>query len=135
MPFEARLDPAEGIVRLRGHGDADVISCAAAVTRVRALPGLLETSPIVVDVRDLDYLASAADVEMLTQPDAVPAVLRGHPTAVIARAGAQYGIARRFATLACIAGAIVEVFGDPDSAESWIRSFAHPQHEPEIPAA
>ncbi len=123
MPFEARLNPEEGFVRLRGYGDADVDSSAAALADLRGLEGFDDGVPILIDARELEYLASASDVELLTQPDAVPAVLQGHPTAVLARSGAQYGVARRFATLSNIAGAVVEVFGDVDSAESWVRSF------------
>lgn len=123
MPFEAGLSEEEGFVRLRGLGGTDARSSAQAVRDLMRLDGFRSGTPILADLRDLAFVPTARDVEMLTQPDAVPAYLRDHPTALVAAPGVQYGVARRFATLSCIAGATVEVFFDPDSAVRWLGQF------------
>ncbi len=70
---------------------------------------------MLMDIRDLEYLATPPEVSAFASPDFLPPVFAGRRVAIVCRRGAQFGVARAFA--------------EPDLAMAWlgggqIRPFA-----------
>ena len=121
MPFELRVNPGEFLARVRGWGKDDFASTSEAMRRLGEDPRLLPGMPVLMDVRELDYLATPPEVASFAAPDAMPAFFAGHRVAFIARRGAQFGVAKAFADKSERAGSEMEAFAEPDLALEWLR--------------
>jgi hypothetical protein len=119
MPFELRVSPGDRLARLRGWGSDDYRSTQEALSRIAADPRLLPGAPVLFDLRELEYLATPPEVASFASSE-MPALYSGRRVALLARRGTQQGICRAFATKASQAGASVEVFAEPELAETWL---------------
>ena len=121
MPFELRVSPGEFLARVRGWGNDDFASASDAMRRLGEDPQLLPGMPVLMDIRELDYVATPPEVASFAAPDAMPAFFAGHRVAFIARRGTQFGVAKTFADKSERAGSEMEAFAEPDLAPEWLR--------------
>jgi len=112
--------PGEFLARIRGWGKDDFASTLAAMRALGEDPRLLPGMPVLMDIRELEYLATPPEVSSFAAPESVPAFFSGHRVAIVTRRGAQFGISRTFAAKAENAGSEVEVFAEPDLALAWL---------------
>ena len=121
MPFELRVEPGELLARVRGWGKDDFASTAEALRRLGEDPRLRPGMPVLMDVRDLDYVATPPEVAAFASPESMPALFAGHRVAIVARRGTQFGVAKTFADKSERAGSETEVFAEPELALEWLR--------------
>ena len=121
VPFELKLAPGENLARIRGWGKDDFQSTLAAMRDMANDPRLQPGLGVLMDARELDYLATPPEVSNFAAPDAMPAFFAKHRLAIVVRRGAQFGVARVFAAKAEAAGAAVEVFVEEAVALAWLR--------------
>jgi hypothetical protein len=121
VPFELKVTPGETLARIRGWGKEDFASTLAGMRAAAEDPRLLPNVPVLLDARDLDYLATPPEVSSFAAPDAMPALFGRHRLAILVRRGTQFGVARVFAAKAEAAGAEVEVFVEEEFALAWLR--------------
>ncbi len=121
MPFELKIDPGVSFARVRGWGKDDFASTLAAIRAVGDDPRLAQGTPLLMDIREFDYLPTPPEVSAFAAPDALSALFLGRRTALVVRRGAQFGVARVFAAKAEGSGTEVEVFAEPELAEAWLR--------------
>ena len=121
MPFELKTIPGETLARIRGWGKEDFASTLASMRAVAEDPRLLPDMPVLMDARELDYLATPPEVSNLAAPNAMPMLFGSHRLAILVRRGAQFGVARVFAAKAESAGAQVEVFAEEYLALAWLK--------------
>ena len=121
MPFELKIIPGETLARIRGWGKEDFASTLASMRAVAEDPRLLPNVPVLMDARELDYLATPPEVSSLAAPNAMPTFFGKHRLAILVRRGAQFGVARVFAAKAESAGAQVEVFAEEQLALAWLK--------------
>ena len=120
MPFDLKVVPGESFARIRAWGKEDFQSTLAGMRATAVDPRLLPDMPILMDARDLDYLATPPEVSNFAAPEAMPALFGKHRLAIVARRGTQFGVARVFAAKAEAAGAVVEVFAEEELALAWL---------------
>jgi hypothetical protein len=120
VPFELLLRPGENLARIRGFGPDEFASTNAALRSIAEDPRLKPGMPVLIDVRELDYLATPPEVSAFASPDSFPPVFIGRRVALLCRRGAQFGVARTFSAKAEPVGAQVEVFTEPDLALAWL---------------
>ena len=118
MPFELRVTPGESLARVRGWGRDDFASTTEAIQRLGEDPRLSPGMPVLMDVRELDYLATPPEV---TQFASGPRFLAGHRIALLVRRGAQLGIAKSFVEKSEDASERIEVFAEEALALEWLR--------------
>jgi hypothetical protein len=121
VPFELQLCPGENLARIRGFGPDDFGSTNAAMRSLAEDPRLKPGIPVLIDIRDLDYLATPPEVSAFASPDSLPELFHGRRVALLCRRGAQFGVARTFAAKAEPVGAQVEVFAEEDLALAWLK--------------
>ena len=121
MPFELVVRPGEKLARIRGFGPDDFASTNAAMRSLAGDPHLPRELPVLMDVRELDYLATPPEVSAFASPDSLPELFHSRRVALLCRRGAQFGVARTFAAKAEAIGAQVEVFAEEDLALSWLK--------------
>jgi hypothetical protein len=119
MPFELRVTPGEFLARVRGWGSDDFASTTEAIRRIGEDPRLLPGMPVLMDVRELDYLATPPEV---TKFAAGPQFLAGHRVALLVRRGTQFGVAKSFVEKSGGADERIEVFAEPELAAAWIKA-------------
>lgn len=112
--------PGEFLARVRGRGKDDFASTLAAMRALGEDPRLTAGMPVLMDVRELEYLATPPEVSSFAAPESMPAFFSGHRVAIVTRRGAQFGITRAFAAKAETAGSEVEVFAEPGLALAWL---------------
>jgi hypothetical protein len=122
VPFELRVVPGESLARIRAWGKEDFQSTLAGMRATAQDSRLDPGMPILMDARELDYLATPPEVSNFAAPDAMPALFGKHRLAIVVRRGTQFGVARVFAAKAEAAGATVEVFVEEKLALDWLRS-------------
>ena len=121
MPFELKITPGENLARIRAWGKEEFQSTLGAMRDMAGDPRLQPGMAILMDARELDYLATPPEVSNFAAPDAMPAMFGTHRLAILVRRGAQFGVARVFAAKAEAAGAVVEVFAEEEIALAWLR--------------
>lgn len=122
MPLTYHIDPQAGIIEVRGAG---VITQAEYVDGLMSWmidplfrPGLdglcdftaAESTPTMADLREL--------IDLVARHTAYVGRVK---VAIIASKPITFGVAREFASLAEAAHFEVQLFGDRDSAMSWLR--------------
>ncbi len=121
MPFELKLVPGESFARVRGWGREDFASTNAAMRTIAEDARLERLMPVLFDVRELDYLATPPEVASFATQHTTPLGLGRRRLALLVRRGAQFGVARMFASKAEAAGRDVEVFAEEDLALAWLK--------------
>jgi len=122
VPFELQVRPGDKLARIRGFGNDDFASTMAAMRSIAEDARLAPGMPILMDVRELDYLATPPEVSSFASPDSMPALFGGRRLAILCRRGAQFGVARTFAAKVEAAGVHTEVFTEPDLALQWLKA-------------
>jgi hypothetical protein len=122
VPFELKVNPEENLARIRGWGKEDFQTTIAGMRAMSEDSRLQPGMSVLMDARDLDYLATPPEVSSFAAPDAMPALFGKNRLAILVRRGAQFGVARVFAAKAEAAGAVVEVFSEEELALAWLRS-------------
>lgn len=120
MPFELRVVPGEFLARVRGWDRDDFASTAEAFRTIGKDPRLSPGMPVLMDVRDLEYIATPPEVASFASPDLLQALFAGRRVAIVTRRGAQFGVARTFAAKAEASGSEVEIFAEPELALAWL---------------
>jgi hypothetical protein len=121
VPFELRVVPEEFLARIRGFGMEAFASTQAAMKRISEDPRLAPGMPVLMDVRELDYLATPPEVAWFAAPGSMPGVFSGRRVAIVARRGTQFGVAHTFAAKAAPSGSEIEVFAEPELALAWLK--------------
>ena len=116
------MSPGENLARIRGFGPDDFGSTNAAMRSLAGDPRLTRGMPVLMDIRELDYLATPPEVSAFASPDSLPEIFHGRRVAILCRRGAQFGVARTFAAKAEPVGAQTEVFTEPDLALAWLKA-------------
>ena len=122
MPFELRVTPGEFLARVRGWGRDDFASTTEALRRIGEDPRLAPGMPVLMDVRELDYLATPPEVAAFASDSASQGLFAGHRVALLVRRGTQFGVAKSFAEKSGLAGTRTEVFAEPELALAWLQS-------------
>lgn len=120
MPFELRVHPGEFLARVRGWDRDDFASTAEALRTIGQDPRLSPGMPVLMDVRDLEYIATPPEVASFASPDILQGLFSGRRVAIVTRRGAQFGVARTFAAKAETSGSEVEIFAEPELALAWL---------------
>ena len=120
MPFALEVTPGEPIARVRAWGRDDFESTLDAMRRIGGDARLVPGMPVLMDVRELDYLATPPEVAAFAESGAMPALFSGHRVAILVRRGTQFGVARAFASRVEGSGAEIEVFVEPELALAWL---------------
>lgn len=120
MPFELEMTPDGSLARVRGFGREEFSSTLEALRRIGDDPRLLPGVPVLMDIRELDYLATPPEVKEFASPDSIPAFYSGHSVAILARPGTQYGITRAFTVRAESVGSRMKVFVEEREALAWL---------------
>ena len=121
VPFELNVEPGQSLARIRGWGKEDFASTLAGMRSTSEDPRLTPDMPVLLDARELDYLATPPEVSSFAAPGAMPTLFGRHRLAILVRRGTQFGVARVFAAKAEAAGAQVEVFVEEELALAWLR--------------
>lgn len=111
----------DAIVELVLSGPGDYAYCA---TMLRRIATELATRPGfggLIDIRDLDYAPTFEEARALAELCVQHRTALGGRVALLARPGAQDGIATLRATLAALRGVAVEIFTCPTDAIVWLR--------------
>jgi hypothetical protein len=120
VPFELKLAPGESFARVRGWGKEDFVSTTAAMKTIADDARLQPLMPVLFDVR-VDYLATPPEVASFATQHTTPLGLGRRRLALLVRRGAQFGVARVFASKAEAAGREIEVFAEEDLAIAWLK--------------
>ena len=108
--------PVSLLARVRGWGTDDFASTSEALQRLGEDPRLLPGMPVLMDVRELEYLATPPEVATFAARASMPGLFAGHRVAIVVRRGTQFGVAKAFAEKSEREGAQTEVFAEPELA-------------------
>jgi hypothetical protein len=100
---------------------------AADVAAIMARPDSAAPAPgasVLIDIRDLTELPSRGEAGAIADGLATVQVVGGHRMAILARAGAQFGVARMVSSLAELRGASLGAFTEEGEALQWLGSAA-----------
>ena len=120
MPYSTELWQDTDILVVRGSGE---ITAADNDAMLRALEAACEMRPsrrVILDPSEVDYVPSAAEARSLATSFARLAKPRQCLMAVVARSGAQYGVARMIETLSSLKDVTASAFGTIDEATAWM---------------
>ena len=120
MPFQLEISPDGSLARVRGFGREEFSSTLEGLRRIGDDPRLLRGMSVLMDVRELDYLATPPEVKEFASPDSIPAFYSGHSVAILVRPGTQFGITRAFAARAESVGSRMKVFVEEREALAWL---------------
>lgn len=120
MPFELDISPDGSLARVRGFGQDAFSSTLEALRRIGDDPRILAGMPVLMDVRELDYLATPPEVKEFASPDSIPSFFSGHSVALLVRPGTQFGVTRAFASRAESVGSRMKVFVEERTALEWL---------------
>jgi len=97
VPFELKVHPGEFLARVRGWGKEGFTTTIDGMRAIAEDPRLEPGMPVLLDARELDYLATPPEVSGFAAPNAIPAHCGRHRLPQLFRRGAQFGFARAFA--------------------------------------
>ena len=126
MPYEYRIDPAARRVVIRGFGPSTFEESQRAAEALIADPGYNPTFAILVDGRELEYLASYQDALRFRDMFGLLRTSFRGPIAVVVQGTARYGVSRMIATMADLVGVRMEAFLSISDAEGWILEQGGP---------
>ena len=120
MPYSIDRWQDSDIIIVRGSGE---ITAADNGVMLRALESACEMRPsrrVILDLSDVDYVPSAIEARELASSFARLAKPRQCLMAVVARPGAQYGVARMMEALSSAQDVTAAAFGSMDDASAWM---------------
>jgi anti-anti-sigma regulatory factor len=121
VPYSIALWQDTDILVVRGSGE---ITAADNDAMLHALEAACEMRPsrrVILDLSDVDYVPSAAEARGLATSFAKLAKPRQCLMAVVARSGAQYGVARMIETLSSMEDITATAFDSMDEAAAWME--------------
>jgi anti-anti-sigma regulatory factor len=121
VPYSIERWQDTDIIVVRGNGE---ITAADNDAMLRALEAACEMRPsrrVILDLSDVDYVPSAIEARGLAASFARLAKPRQCLMAVVARPGAQYGVARMIETLSSMDDITASAFGSMDEATAWMQ--------------
>jgi hypothetical protein len=126
MPYSIDIRPAERRAVVRGQGSADVAGTVALMRELAARPAFEPGFGVLIDVRDLAYVASFDDLIALRDVfGELRESFRG-PIAVVVSDLLRYGITRSISGLTGMIGVRIEPFRDEAAAEAWLTAETAP---------
>jgi len=126
MAYTFDIRPSDGRVHVHAQGPSGLEEVLQTMREVAEDPRHRPESGIVVDIRELDYVASFEDLlKVRDEFDARRAAFRG-PIAVIVPDLLRYGITRTISGLAGMIGVRIDAFREPDDAEKWLAAESAP---------
>ena len=126
MPYSIDIRPAQRRAVVRGVGSADVADTVASMRELAALPGFEPGFGLLVDVRDLAYVASFDDLIALRDVFGELRESFSGPIAVVVSDLLRYGITRSISGLTSMIGIRIEAFRDEAEAEAWLTAETAP---------
>jgi anti-anti-sigma regulatory factor len=120
VPYSIERWQDTDILVVRGSGE---ITAADNDVMLRALESACEMRPgrrVILDLTDVDYVPSAAEARGLATSFTKLAKPRQCLMAVVARPGAQYGVARMIESLSSMEDVTATAFGSMDEAAAWM---------------
>jgi hypothetical protein len=122
MPFSYVIDKTQGRTVVTGEGDTSFDEVRELTNRLVNDPAYEPTAPMLVDCRNLTYLATYD--EALRYRDLIAGLkeqFRG-PIAVVVTGLARYGVTRIVSTLLDLAGVNLFAFQTLEAAERWLEA-------------
>jgi hypothetical protein len=120
MPYDVRLSSDGPIIHLTATGPFDFEAALPVFTDVeRALERSREAA-ILVDVRDIEYTPSVADVKHFVARHAELTRVWRNPHALVTSPGVNFGMAMMMCTLIEVTGGKSQAFTDREEAENWL---------------
>jgi hypothetical protein len=120
MPYETTIDPAKHRILVRAFGPSNFEEALAEAEALISDPRFDSSYAILVDGRELEYLASYQDaLKFRDMFGRLRASFRG-PIAVVVQGMARYGVSRMIAMMADLVGVRMEAFMALPEAEEWL---------------
>ena len=124
MPYDVSIDAAARRVLVRAHGPSTFEEARGSAERLVSDPAFEPTFSILVDGRDLEYLASYEDaLQFRDMFQRLKGSFRG-PIGVVVQGTARYGVSRMVASLLDLVGVKMEAFLSLPEAETWLDSHS-----------
>ncbi len=125
MPYEYTIDPAARRVLIRAFGASNYAEVRRTVDALIVEPRYDPAFAILMDGRELEYLASYEDaLKFRDMLSLLKASFQG-PIAVVVQGMARYGVSRMIAAMADLVGVRVEAFLTIADAEVWLLEQGH----------
>ena len=125
MPYDISIHPPLRRVVVRAYGPSSFEEARASADKLIADPLFDPTYAILVDGRELEYLASYHDaIQFRDMFERMKNSFQG-PIAVVVQGMARYGVSRMIAMMADLVGVRMEAFMALPEAEEWLAGQAH----------
>lgn len=121
MPFSIERWRDSDIIVVRGSGEVAVADNDAMLRALRTACEVRPSSRVILDLSSVDYIPTPAEARTLAENLAALAKPRQCLMAVVARPGAQYGVARMIETLSSIQNVTAAAFASVDEAVAWMH--------------
>jgi hypothetical protein len=118
VPFQIEFEVSRRILMLRATGQGDAVEGYAAIKAVAGHPQLGRRTPVLMDLRELDFLPTGDEARTFGKEFA--GILPGRRVALVTGAGAPYGVARAVEQLASLYGGEMAAFTSMDDARHWL---------------
>jgi len=126
MPYLVEIRPETRRAVVRGQGPADVAETVAWMRRLAEDPAFEPGFGMLVDVRELAYIASFDDLLVMRDVfEELRDAFRG-PIAVVVPDMLRYGITRTISGLTALFGVRIEAFREEPEAEAWLAAETGP---------
>jgi hypothetical protein len=126
MPYEVTIDAPARRVLVRAYGPSTFDEARASAEALVADATFEPSFAILVDGRELEYLASYEDaLHFRDMFQRLKASFRG-PIAVVVQGTARYGVSRMIASLLDLVGVRMEAFLSLPEAETWLAAHGAP---------
>jgi hypothetical protein len=119
VPFQLEFDPEVRILVLTATGKGSADDGYAALRAMSVHPALGPRTPVLIDIRNLDYLPTRDEARTFGREFA--AILADRRVAVLTEPGVRYGVARAVEQLAALYGGDLAAFMSADEALRWLR--------------
>jgi hypothetical protein len=120
MPYDVRLSSDGPIIHLTADGPFDFEASLPVFTDVEREMERTPEAAILVDVRDVEYTPSVADVKHFVARHVEMTRVWRNPFALVAARGVNFGMAMMMCTLIEVAGGRSQAFTSREEAESWL---------------
>ena len=120
MPYLVDIRPAQRLAVVRGTGRSGLAETLDTMRDLAARPEFPPGFGMLVDVRELDYVASFDDLLAMRDVFSELREAFSGPIAVVVPDLLRYGITRTIAGLTGMVGVRIEAFRDSADAETWL---------------
>ena len=121
MPFDYRIEEAEGVAYVRASGAVDVRSSVEAMGELARDPKFKSDFKVVVDLREMEYRPSFGELRVIAwamghEKDSYPSKV-----AVVLSETQRLKRAKRYARFSELAGFGLQIFPDMGEALQWAK--------------